>query len=363
MYAKFNKKFNIISLRKKCLERVIKIMEFSVNYQIRICKESEYGLLVDFIAKHWNANHIFTKSKKMLDFQHLDRENKNYNFIVAFNKKNKEFDAILGFIPLSLYDKNLTNNEFWLAIWKVVDSSNSSIGLQILLYFIQKYKPRSLGIIGASQMALKIYKAFKYHTGKLEHFYIKNNQYQNYTLAKFTQRIPQIQKGNFTIVPLRDLENITIESFLSPYKSLRFFKNKYAKHPFYKYEFYAINQMQSCVGVFVLRQVFNEGASCLRVIDWLGDFPRNLYDEFQKILISKNSEYLDLLCYLKDEDKITQMGFCKKQSNEIVPNYFEPFENRNVDMHFAYKTFDKMPDYAFFKGDSDQDRPNLIKEQ
>ncbi|MDE5591605.1 MAG: hypothetical protein K2I63_01415, partial [Helicobacter sp.] len=125
-------------------------------------------------------------------------------------------------------------------------------------------------------------------------------------------------------------------------------------------EFYAINQIQDCIAVFVLRQVFNGEASCLRIVDWLGDFSQNVYDEFQKLLISKNSEYLDLVCYVQDEKRILHMGFCKKQSNELVPNYFEPFEKRNVDIHFAYKFFNEMQNYAFFKGDSDQDRPNLI---
>lgn len=42
----------------------------------------------------------------------------------------------------------------------------------------------------------------------------------------------------------------------------------------------------------------------------------------------------------------------------IVPNYFEPFEQRNVKIEIAYKT--KGDNYVAFKADSDQDRPNIL---
>ena len=52
------------------------------------------------------------------------------------------------------------------------------------------------------------------------------------------------------------------------------------------------------------------------------------------------------------------MGFVKKGLSDIVPNYFEPFLKQNINIDYAFKS--KSP-YVIFKGDSDQDRPNLIK--
>jgi hypothetical protein len=43
--------------------------------------------------------------------------------------------------------------------------------------------------------------------------------------------------------------------------------------------------------------------------------------------------------------------------NLIIPNYFEPFEQKNVKIELAYKA--DFP-YVAFKGDSDQDRPNIL---
>ncbi|EOW3520763.1 hypothetical protein ACOWVB_000374 [Campylobacter coli] len=57
------------------------------------------------------------------------------------------------------------------------------------------------------------------------------------------------------------------------------------------------------------------------------------------------------------------MGFnLKKQEDKnIIPNYFEPFEKKNILIKFAYKT--KVNNYAIFKGDSDQDRPSVLKKE
>ena len=55
------------------------------------------------------------------------------------------------------------------------------------------------------------------------------------------------------------------------------------------------------------------------------------------------------------------MGFQHLDLNQeeiIVPNYFEPFEKKNVKLEIAYKS--KSDNYVAFKGDSDQDRPNVL---
>ena len=55
------------------------------------------------------------------------------------------------------------------------------------------------------------------------------------------------------------------------------------------------------------------------------------------------------------------MGFLEKNNDhEVIPNYFEPFLKKNVSIEFAYKA--KENNYAIFKADSDQDRPNKIKD-
>jgi hypothetical protein len=46
----------------------------------------------------------------------------------------------------------------------------------------------------------------------------------------------------------------------------------------------------------------------------------------------------------------------------VLPNYFSPFERRNVEIEFAYKVTDDTTPVRLFRADSDQDRPNRIEE-
>lgn len=145
------------------------------EYDIRYCKIDEVGKLVEFLRKHWKEDHVFVCNRKVLDFQHLDEENQRYNFLVAHNIKTGQFDAILGFIPTNKFDCKLETQDVWLAIWKVKKQyAKTGIGLQLLMEIMRIYKNGSVGIMGASEDAIKIYKALKYMMGELNHYYIAN---------------------------------------------------------------------------------------------------------------------------------------------------------------------------------------------
>lgn len=64
------------------------------------------------------------------------------------------------------------------------------------------------------------------------------------------------------------------------------------------------------------------------IVDFLGKFQKNLYDEFQKLLQKQNLEFVSFLCYVWDANKIIQMGFSLKNEESIIPIYFEPFFER-----------------------------------
>jgi len=333
------------------------------KHQIRICSESEYDKLINFLKEHWKSDHIFVKSKKMLDFQHLNKATKQYNFIIALNENTQEFDAVLGFIPLSFFDSNLTQNEFWLAIWKVKDSyKKSGIGLEVLLYFLNTFKPNFIAAVGISADAKKIYKAFKYKLGNLEHFYIKNPHKKDFQIAHFENNENLQKKAVQTkyILKALKLEDLSIKAVFHPLKSKNFLENRYVKHPFYEYKIYGIFEKELLKSAFVFRKLEVKEKCCLRIVDWLGNFVPDLYECFVSLLVEFEAEYIDFFCYVENQKELLDMGFTLKKQGEIVPNYFEPFIKENINLEFAYKS--KFEPCVIFKGDSDQDRPNLIKE-
>lgn len=328
------------------------------SHTVRLCLESEYEKLIDFLKNQWSENHIFVKSKKMLDFQHLNLENKVYNFVVAYNEQTENFDAVLGFIPLSRYDKNLNHNDFWLALWKVKEEYKKyGIGLELLFYFNRTFEPHSLSAVGISDVAKRIYRAFRYNIGVLEHFYIKNPHCENFKIADFKQNCTKFKSEDVKLKPV-DITKLK-DSFVKfhPQKSINFLINRYIKHPIYHYEIYGIFKKNLLVSLCVFRKIEANGGICLRIVDWLGDFVPNCYYAFLDLLLEFNAEYIDLLC-LGSKEKILKMGFCLKGVDELIPNYFEPFLKQNVSIEYAYKS--KQDFYTIFKGDSDQDRPSMI---
>ncbi|MDE6748858.1 MAG: hypothetical protein K2K21_07340, partial [Lachnospiraceae bacterium] len=76
-----------------------------------------------------------------------------------------------------------------------------------------------------------------------------------------------------------------------------------------------------------------------------------------RILEELGYEYIDFYCYGISDDIMRQSGFIKRESDDvnIIPNYFEPFEARNVDIYFVSNVLDKL---HLYRGDGDQDRPS-----
>jgi hypothetical protein len=216
----------------------------------------------------------------------------------------------------------------------------------------------SYAAIGISNIAKQIYQASRLRTGVLNQYYILREQNIPYKIA-----LAPINNGSIVSASVNRIKKINIDkgvfikAFYRPYKSVAYLINRYKLHPVYKYEFWNVNEQ--CL--LVVRKICVENRSVIRIVDCLGslnDMP-DLYADFQLMLREEDAEYIDFMNYGINEEVFAKMGFQKldHDGDVIIPNYFEPFERRNVKIEFAYKAdFD----YVIFKGDSDQDRPNIL---
>ena len=77
--------------------------------------------------------------------------------------------------------------------------------------------------------------------------------------------------------------------------------------------------------------------------------------------IRNNYEYIDFLCYgFNYNNELINAGFSlldTRNNNTIIPNYFEPFDKKNVPLYTAYNKTSK--NFRQCKADGDQDRPNV----
>ena len=151
-----------------------------------------------------------------------------------------------------------------------------------------------------------------------------------------------------------------LKPYYKPFKSLEYFKNRYANHPIYEYKFIGVYNNEQMIALLACRIIEANGSKCIRVMDVLGRLYGNCYDSLKELLYAEDAEYIDIMNYGINKEVFLHTGFNELDVNGdlIIPNYFEPFEQRNVKIELAFKS--QYDDYVAFKGDSDQDRPNII---
>ena len=75
-----------------------------------------------------------------------------------------------------------------------------------------------------------------------------------------------------------------------------------------------------------------------------------------RLMVERDYEFIDIYSYGVPTELYEQAGFCycDEASENIIPNYFHPFERRNITL----RMIDPMvPEMRLFRGDGDQDRP------
>ena len=340
-------------------------------YCIKHVPSEEKDKLLSFLDNHWKKGHSLVVSEELLDFQHKNAKDHTYNFIVGENTITGEYDALVGYIPTSQFDEDLQNNgDYWGAIWKIRDDvSNGEINNVGYYVWKQLFKLphfQSYAAIGISSIAKRIYEASRMNIGYLSHYYLLNERFNNFRIAQNVMRsngsVRSKNSHDFKMVWLgvEELKGLQVQPVYRPFKSIAYLINKYAKHPVYKYCFWGVYNGDNLTSIWVVRKIKINGSKIIRVVDVLGRLEGHLYEQLQSILEAENAEYVDLLNYGINKDVFEEMGFSLLdfEGDLIIPNYFEPFESHNVKIELAFKA--KYDEYVAFKGDSDQDRPNII---
>ena len=146
------------------------------------------------------------------------------------------------------------------------------------------------------------------------------------------------------------------------YKSPEYFNKRYFKHPYYKY--HILVKSKNTNSILVYRIVKENGENCIRIIDFLGD--EKGFNELANYLVEKmfqeKHEYIDIYEIGLEDSTLKNMGFIERTEDDIniIPNYFEPFVQKNIEIYYMSNCKDK---FRMFKGDGDQDRPSIVKEK
>lgn len=290
--------------------------------EIRLAKEYEVEELQRFLHDHWAGNHILSKNRDLLDYQHYN--DGEYNFVIA---KDDKIYAALGFIPTRQYDPSIERLDIWLAIWKKSPDCPKGVGVKLLDWIEDTLQPDTIGAIGINDQIEQLYLSRGWRSGVLRHYYLPVVDFGLYEGEVLPPRVQFVEVN----------ENI-------PAKSRIYHLTRYSLHPFYKYQTYQI------AGAWF---VFRKCERALRIVDIFGWPDRSIEPELNALMKHYGCAYVDLLCVVPSYYHL--FGLQEKPRDLILPNWFEPLVMEHKPIKYAWRGPDE---YFVFKGDSDQDRPN-----
>lgn len=325
---------------------------------IRFATPTDTPKIMKFINDYWKKNHILAKDENF--FKYFYQTGENLNFLISEDKN--VINAILGFVPYASIKRDIL-----LALWKANHTSDSLLGMKLLDYFTKNGDVNIVACVGINpKTTIPLYEYLGYTTGKMKHWY-RLNPNCDYKIAVIKdKKIPPLKNLLANYKEFLTFEEMTTSmdmekyknSSPKPYKENWYIKKRYFDHPVYKYHAFGILKDDGKVHATFFYRIQECNNSCvIKLVDCIGDCKDfsligNILDE---LLQRHKAEYVDIYEVGVDDEFLLQGGFLNVDETEnIIPNYFAPYEAKNVDIHYC--TTDT--DIVLFNGDGDQDRPN-----
>lgn len=344
--------------------------------QIRFAESADRPALVEFIRDHWSSTHIFAERPEVFDWQYGTGERVNMILAADVRDEGSTILGILGFIPTGRFDASLGDRDVLLAIWKVRDDAPPGLGLRLLKQIERDLSARLIGAIGISQIVKPIYGLLKYEVGSMvqsaiirpdaTEFKIADGVPTEVVQADAAEPDPELLLETIDDSPDTLAAIDALASSQVPAKSHGYLIERYVDHPWYRYHLRIVRVAGRPVSVLVWRAVEVEGSRVLRIVDIVGDVTwlARAQGHLQALTVEHDAEYIDLVQTGIDDAILDAGGFVTmgRVPDLVLPNYFSPFERRNVEVEFAYKVTGDDTPVRLFRADSDQDRPNRVAE-
>lgn len=330
---------------------------------------------MDFIAAYWSAEHVLANQRELLLWQHA-RSDEFLNFVVA--RSERGIEGVLGFISSNCSgNRQASGRVLWLALWKVrEDCRKPMLGLLLYRYLARHESFDGLGCVGFNETTQKLLAGMGYTIGTLNHYYLPNRSVETGVLLGGTVDYGRQDRANvmgkailFMSVSVDDIESackalpVAASAEVLPRRGVDWYLGRYLKHPVYRYHIMGLFAGADIVAMLVFRQVEARGGLALRIVDFIGDESAlgHSSDAFQVLLDKHGAEYIDFLNIGLSAEYLRACGFRVRRDGDgvVVPQYFEPFVPENRDIQYAFKSSLELP-WLIFKGDGDQDRPNVL---
>lgn len=348
------------------------VNKYDERYEIRLAKHSDIENIMTFINDYWREGHIMSRDRKLFEYEYVDGD--SVNFVLAIDKETRLIEGIFGFLNCSR-TADATKKDIWGSMWKVVDTHNNIpfLGVELARRVFALTGCRTQIGNGANPNTTvplrRIFLGDK--VAKMKQYYFLNTEIDEYRIALIQDKSKVSFAGteNETVlVEFKsiddvkknfDLENIDV----IPYKDYWYINKRYFNHPYYNYTIYGLQDEDGKNGaLMVVRLIKCDGGEAVRIVDYIGNQKlfAGLRGRFDRLIKKYGYEYIDFYTFGFNEEYILDAGFKLRIDDDynIIPNYFEPFLRKNIDIWVHYK----IDGTLFFKADGDQDRPNKLME-
>lgn len=333
------------------------------NIVLRLATLEDTDNILSFLRDYWNPQHIFVKDKNFFRYIYNTQGNR-LNFVIGIGEQSNIIYGVRGFIP----SNQSSSPDIWGAIWKKAPYAPRGFGRRLVEYLVEIIHPRVMVGLSISDQGLAARKKLGETTGYLCHYYMLGNLNQ-FKIASIKNNIvtDYSREETYSLDVLRSYEELARKFPANRYKHIRYYKDlwylkyRYYDYPYYKYNVFAINKHGIVDSILIGREIICNNSKIMRIVDFIGNDNdlSGIGSALHSIMNENNYEYIDFYEYGINDNIMKNMGFVlnKQDSVDIIPNYFEPFVLKNILLN--YSTTDTH-NLRVFKGDSDQDRPNLI---
>lgn len=328
---------------------------------IRFAKKEDEERIVDFIRENWTGNQTLVRSRPIFHYQYMTFT--ECGFVLA--EEDGKILGIKGYVPMNRTD----SPDIAVALAIVMKNSHPMLNMEIQRYLEKNTNCRMMCSTGLNaNTAARIYPLFHYTVDKLKHFYMLSDC-NEYRIAIVKERRDCRASGKANLRLFKTVEEMLVcfspEDYKDnlPYKDEAYLRYRFFEHPFYRYYVYGISMVSDgrVQALLIGRESTAKGTKVFRIVDYVGarEAMAEVGTALRSLMNEQGYEYVDFYCYGMPEAYMVAAGFTLRDADDpnVIPNYFEPFVQKNVDVVFFCK---QKKGFLICKADGDQDRPNII---
>lgn len=327
--------------------------------EIRRAVYEDIPAIMQFMDEHWKPGNILAKNREFFEWQFLDGDKLN-----MFLGVDDDCGKIYGMVGAVVYSQRL-NPDISGCTWQVIKSPNPMLGIELSEYMIKQLRPRYECSAGLSKKSMRINELYGGIPTAMDHYYRLADR-EDYEIAQIKNKtIPPVKDTGYCLEQIdsvEEMKQIITEDMLADLimsKDYSYITKRYFEHPVYQYDIWkVIDREKNVSSVLITRdETVNDRAIC-KIIDFYGKESDlgEITAALDRLMRERNYEFVDIYSFGVPTRLYERAGFCRcdETSENIIPNYFHPFEKRNITLRMIEPAF---PNLRLFRGDGDQDRP------